>query len=399
MKQASNSLLTFSQILFRANLSVPALPRVKAGANGRHFTPFNIYWKNVEQLCSILPGLSCSPRSYVRSWLGEGRIRSLLYGFGIVLIAVATMTFSVWSAPGANDLVISLKKEASVRSATIVLKDVADLSGPDLDKVEKLSQISLGPSPEFGSVKTLSRHQIGQFIQAAVGPLRSEEISGAAAVQVRVKGRAISPEEIAPLLKAYIRKTSSWNESEIQIRSIRNLVGIELPSDGAELRFAPINAIWGHRSILAPVEIVRAGKTLRRLWITAEIDIHAVILVAAQKITLGKIVLPGDVVKKDMQIADLHAAYARNPEEVVGKAAGRIFSPGDPIPCEFFTNPSLVKSGETVQLRLERKGIVLTSQARAEQDGTLGQVIRVRNLDFSTIVKAQVTSRSQVMLQ
>jgi flagella basal body P-ring formation protein FlgA len=399
MKQASNSLLTLSQILFKANSSVPALPRVKAGTNDRHFTPFNIYWKNVEQLCSILPGLSCSPRSFVRSWLGEGRIRSLLYKFGIVLMAVGAMTFSVLIAPGANGLVISLREEASVRSATILLKDVADVRGPDLDTIEKLSQISLGPSPEFGSVKTLSRHQIGQFIQAAAGPVRSEEFSGAAAVQVRVKGGAINAEEVEALLKAYIRKASSWNESEIEISSIRNLNGIELPPDGAELRLSPIDASMGYKSILAPVEIVRAGKTLRRFWITAEIDIHAEILVAAQKITPGKIVQPGDVVKKNIPIADLHMAYARNPEEVVGKAASRIFSPGDPIPCQFFANPSLIKSGETVQLRLERKGIVLTSQARAEQDGKLGQVIRIRSLDFSTVVKAQVTGRSQVMLQ
>jgi len=49
-------------------------------------------------------------------------------------------------------------------------------------------------------------------------------------------------------------------------------------------------------------------------------------------------------------------------------------------------------------LRLQRNGIVLLSRGRAEQDGKLGQIIRVRNLDFSNVLKAQVTGRSEVML-
>jgi flagella basal body P-ring formation protein FlgA len=41
---------------------------------------------------------------------------------------------------------------------------------------------------------------------------------------------------------------------------------------------------------------------------------------------------------------------------------------------------------------------MLNSQARAEEDGKLGQMIRVRNQDFSTVIKAQVIGRSQVIL-
>jgi flagella basal body P-ring formation protein FlgA len=399
MKQAANSLLTLCHIIMTAMSSVPEIPRAKAGTNDRHRTPFNVYWKNMEHYRSMLPGLSCSPRSFVRSWLGEERIRSLFQGIGIVFIVAGTAVCSIRTASGADNLVVSVKEEAWVQSATILLKDVADLRGPNADALETLSRIPLGPAPEFGSVKTLSRRQIGQCIQAAAGPLRSEELSGAAAVRVHMKGRAVNPEEIASLFKAHIRKTSRWDESEIEIRSIGNGKGIELPPDGAELRISPVNALWGPKSIMIPVEIARQGKTLRSFWITAEIAIRAEVLVAAQKITPGKIVTPDDFLKKTIPIPDLHAMYARNSEEVVGKTAGRTISPGDPLLCEFFTSPLLVKSGETVQLRLERDGIVVISQGRAEQDGKRDQIIRVRNVDFLSVVKARVTGRSQVMVQ
>ena len=60
------------------------------------------------------------------------------------------------------------------------------------------------------------------------------------------------------------------------------------------------------------------------------------------------------------------------------KPRAGIFPQVIPLTSEAFSDPFLVHHGETVQLRLERNGILLTSSARAEQDGRLGQVIVVR---------------------
>jgi flagellar basal body P-ring formation protein FlgA len=398
MKQASNSLLTINPIPFTASTVVLALPRVKAGTNHRRLIPFCISWKSVKPFGSILPGFSCSPRSFVYSWLGEGRIRSLLHGIYCALLAVCAMAFFVRIAPGAEGLVIDLKEEVSIRSAAILLKDVADVNGPDRDVVEKLSKMNLGASPEFGSVKTLSRHQIDETIQAAIGALLDVKYSGSAAVQVRMKGRPVAPSEIGSLLKSYIMKTTSWKDSEIEIRSIANLNGVELPPEGAELRLSQTAAVMGRRNLTALLEIVQAGKTLRCFWIAAEIIVHADAWAAAKKIMPDQIVESGDFVKQSTSIEDLRTTYVRTLDEVVGKIARRSFSPGDLIVREAFTEPFLIKRGETVQLRLQRDGVILTSQARAEENGRLGQMIRVRNLDYSTVLKAQVTGRAQVML-
>jgi flagella basal body P-ring formation protein FlgA len=399
MKQTSDSLLTFCPIPFNAILGAPMLPRDKAGANNRNRTPFIVYREDSKYRCPVLLGLSRPLRSLVRYGLGEGRIRSLLHGIYLALLAVSLTVPSTQVALGSDGLVISLKEEAAIRSSVVLLKDVADMQGPDQDRLKKLAQISLGPSPEFGSVKTLSRHQIMALIQDAAGLLPDASLDGAAAVQIRLQGRQIDAGEIVPLLKARLLETTPWKDSEIEIRSIGNLKGIELPPGDVVLRLSSSAAIAGHRGFLAPIEIVHADKILRCFWITAEIGIHAKVLVASHKILPGKIVAEDDVVEKPTDITDLRAAYVRNAADIVGKMSRRKFSPGDILPREAFTSPFLVKHGETVQIRLERNGIVLTTVARAEQDGRLGQIIRVRNLDFSTVLKAQVTGRSQVTLQ
>jgi flagella basal body P-ring formation protein FlgA len=299
---------------------------------------------------------------------------------------------------GSEGLVLRLKKESAVRSDMVYLGDVAELHGPDPAQLEKLARIPLGPAPEFGSVRILNRHQIVVLIQSAAGPISDICFSGAAAVEIRLQGRQIDSGEIAPLVKSRLIQTTPWKESEIEIRSIGNLKGIELPPGESGLRLSSEASVAGRTTFLAPIEVVRSGKILRCFWITADIGIRARILTAARKIPPGKTVASDDVVEVLAEIADLRASYARKPEDILGKVSLRRFSPGDPIIREALADPFLVKQGETVRLRLEKNGIMLTSLARAEQAGRLGQVIKVRSLDFPAELKTQVTGRAQVML-
>jgi flagella basal body P-ring formation protein FlgA len=399
MKRALNSLLTLYPIPFTAILGAPAFPRDMAGADRRHLTPFIIRREIPQQYSSNLPGLSCPPRYLVCSWLGEERIHSLLHGIAFVLLVAAFVVLSAGSMFCANGIVVSLKEEVRIQSDSMSLKDVAELSGPDASQIKSLAQISLGPSPEFGKAKILYQHQIGVLVQDALGLLPNLSLTGAPAVQIRRQGRPIDPNEIIPLLKSFLLETTDWKESEIEIRSLGNLKGMELPLGEVQVRYSSSAAITGNRTLLVPIEIVQEGKVLHSLWVTANVVIHSKILVAAKRIPLGKTIGPEDVAESSIEIPNIRSVYARSLEDVLNKASRRSFLAGDSLTIDSFTNPIIVKNGEAVQLRLERNGIVLTSLGRAEQDGKLGQIIRVRNPDFSKVLKAQVTGKAQVALQ
>jgi flagella basal body P-ring formation protein FlgA len=229
-------------------------------------------------------------------------------------------------------------------------------------------------------------------------PFGDIQFSGTETVQVRTKGKPVDRDQIAVLLKSHIVRTTSWKESDIEICIIGNLDSVEMPPDGAELRFSQTPAIAGRRTINALFEIVQSGRTMRSFWVNADIILRTDAWVAAKDILPGKIVESSDFVKQWTPIQDLRAIYIRTLDEVMGKTARHRISAGDLIVREAFAEPFLIKRGETVQLRLQREGIMLNSQARAEEDGKLGQMIRVRNQDFSTVIKAQVIGRSQVIL-
>lgn len=398
MKQVSNSLLTSLKIPFKT-LPYALAPREYALVDGGHFTPFFAFLGITSKFCSHFPGLSCPPRNLVHSRLGEGRIRNLFHGMFMVLAVLFIAFLPVGESLAGERLLINLKDEAAVASDRVFLKDVANLRGPDSNQIEKLANISLGLTPTFGETAILSRHQIGELMKPVIGPLPLDVFAGASAVQIRLQGRQITADDIATILKSHLLETTTWRESEITIRSIGNLNGIELPPEDGVLRVSSNAAIMGQRRISAPIEMLYGGRSLRNFWITAEIGIRAEVLTATRKISSGTTLTSNDVTPKYVDISDLHGSYARNPEDIVGKTSRRTLSAGDPLTRENFAEPLLVKSGETVRLRLERDGLVLTSLAKAEQNGKLGQMIRVRNIDFSTLLKAQVTGRAEVKMQ
>jgi flagellar basal body P-ring formation protein FlgA len=399
MKQAVNSLLILLAYPFMAIMRILSIPRENNGIHGRHITPFFDF-----RVCGFFkellhPDISCSPRSNVHSRSGEGRIHSLPCMISRLLLFIGAVFMLSTVAFSSDTLSIRLKNESAIRSMTIYLGDVADLNGKNQSLVEILGKISLGRTPEFGSVRTLSRNQIDKYVQAETGETVVLNYSGAAAVQVRRKGSDIDEADVVTLLRSHIAETTGWNELEITVTSINNLQGLELPPGDSSVRISPSGTILGHRNLLAPLEILRNGTTFRSLWITADVEITSSILVATGKIVPGKVVAPDDVEVKTMTITDLRGAYARVPGDIVGKVARRNFSSGDPLTTEAFSEPFLINRGDMVSLRLERNGVILTSMVRAEQNGRMGQVIRVRNFEFSSVLDAEVTGHAEVSVQ
>ncbi len=314
----------------------------------------------------------------------------------LCLISAAIFTYS---DSAAESVCINLKEEAVVRADGVVLKDVADLQSADSKSIETLAQTPLCAAPPFGVTATLSRNQILDILRKNAGFAPDARFTGATIVQIRLEGKPVQPEEIARIIKRHIAETTSWKESEIEIQSVENLEGIDLPPGDVHLQVSSRSPVVGRGKIVFPVEALQDGKVRRMFWTTARIRIHAEMITAAKAIRPGMTVLAEDVIRSRKTISDVYVSCLRTPDEILGKISRRAFSPGDPLVREAFIHPYLVKSGETVHLRLERSGLVLTALGRAEQDGRLGQIIKVRSLEFSTLLNAQVTGKAEARIQ
>ena len=204
---------------------------------------------------------------------------------------------------------------------------------------------------------------------------------------------------LARTITLHIAGLTAWKPDEITVRSINWLNGAELPQGELTFRVLQKNIPANYHSLLLPIEALQDDRGVCTFWVVTDVGVRARVLRATHRLQYGSAVSPQDVAQQNIEIPDPRVTHLRNADEAVGKVLRRNLSPGDFLTRECLSQPLLVRSGDTVKLRLRSGAVSLAALAKAEQSGGLGQVIRVRNLEFSRPVRAEVTGPGEVTIE
>lgn len=118
---------------------------------------------------------------------------------------------------------------------------------------------------------------------------------------------------------------------------------------------------------------------------------------------LTRDIAPGEVLSLDDFIdapvqGALPVAVAISADQVVGQAARKPLRAGRPVGLSEVRAPILVAKGSLVTVRVSMPGIELSTTAKAIEQGTQGDVIRVLNLASNRVVQAVVTGPGQALV-
>ena len=108
------------------------------------------------------------------------------------------------------------------------------------------------------------------------------------------------------------------------------------------------------------------------------------------------VIYPGDVIRDDM-LADVPDAardgsgpFVNSRSLIVGKMARLTLLPGHAIPFSAVSNRKLVSNGAEVKLIFSEGGLLIMTTGSALQDGSIGDIVRVRNDDSGVTVSGAV---------
>jgi flagellar basal body P-ring formation protein FlgA len=108
------------------------------------------------------------------------------------------------------------------------------------------------------------------------------------------------------------------------------------------------------------------------------------------------VIYPGDVIREDM-LADLADPARDGPGPfveqralIVGKIARLTLLPGHAIPFTGVSNRKLVANGAEVRLIYSDGGLLIMTTGAALQDGSIGDIVKVRNDDSGVTVSGAV---------
>jgi len=108
------------------------------------------------------------------------------------------------------------------------------------------------------------------------------------------------------------------------------------------------------------------------------------------------VIYPGDVIRDDMLADAAEAArdgsgpFVEQRSLIVGKVARLTLLPGHAIPFSAVSNRKLVANGAEVKLTYSEGGLLIMTTGSALQDGSIGDIVKVRNDDSGVTVSGAV---------
>ena len=106
-------------------------------------------------------------------------------------------------------------------------------------------------------------------------------------------------------------------------------------------------------------------------------------------------IYPGEMIDADeltdhLLQSSIGAGIRRPVDILVGKVAKRTLLPGEPDPDNAVGEVDLVTRGTSVQLVFQQAGLIITAYASPLEDGSAGDLIRVRNIDSGATIIGMV---------
>ena len=113
--------------------------------------------------------------------------------------------------------------------------------------------------------------------------------------------------------------------------------------------------------------------------------------------TPKSVIYPGDVIRDDMLadrpeggVRDGGGPFVDDRALIVGKVARLTLLPGHAIPFAAVSNRKVVANGAEVKLIYAEGDLLIVTTGAALQDGSIGDVVRVRNSDSGVTVSGAV---------
>jgi len=300
---------------------------------------------------------------------------------------------------------IQLRGQSMARSETITVGDVAELSGGTSVLRERIRRIDLGDAPKVTETVKISASQIVFRLQLTDLPNSSFQLFGVKEVVVVPFVDTLSEERVIAQARDLILKSFSWPEEDLVVRLARPLA-VQLPK------------ISEKEKVNIKAELHTPGQEFGR----CQVDV-AILIDGERRLSfplhfetklLRAVPVCASAVARGEKFSDKNLRFEKRPvdstsrplptvESLSGKVAKRAMpagqvvaetdAEGDAVATE---GAALIKQRQIVKMLVPLGSVNVVARGEAMQEGKMGQVIRVQNVDSKKVVTGRVTGPDTV---
>lgn len=283
---------------------------------------------------------------------------------------------------------VTLKPEGTITGDKITLGDIFYDLPRDEDRV-------IGAAPTPGRTITLNARTLLR-IALATG-LDWRPTSTTETITLRRDASIIEPEAITNALTEALITNGVGGEFQINLGP--DAKTLYLPADlPATFAITALNLRPDHKSFEATIAAPSADQPRQVLSLKGQIQPVISVPVLTRNMEPGRIITQSDIEYRPIRDLDLGPDIIADPNALIGKTPRRMVAAGRPIKNAEIAAQTLVQRGSLVLLTLNAGALNLSTEAKALEDGAIGDVIRVVNTTSNQTLQATVTATNQVTI-
>ncbi len=118
-----------------------------------------------------------------------------------------------------------------------------------------------------------------------------------------------------------------------------------------------------------------------------------------KRVANGNVIKAHDIKWIEKRETDVSKNIILNPENLIGKTPRRFMAEGDMIREDSVMLPLIVKKGNMVVMSLTNEFMTITMRGQAQEDGALGDIVRVMNTKSNQVIHGEVIGADRVKVQ
>ncbi len=318
----------------------------------------------------------------------------------IIIVITCLLTAGQFCSASSDDktdnstLQVYLPRDITVKDDTIRMGQIAVIRGPEA-LAAKADEITLGQI-SAGQEIVIDRQTILSRLACNEIPASSVVLSGAEKITVKKQQRIISGSKFIEHAKSFLEKNQPAG-SVCQMASVKMPADLIVPVEAKDVQLvccqvqgSPAGQATVHIAVLAGGKEIGAREANFRLKYNCRAAIAAVDIPAG-------VTLSSDNIKIENAASNLPEPADWKPP--FGLIAKRKLAANTAIRADMVSSArpaTVVRRNQTVVIKIEKGGLLITAVGKAMQEACAGDYIKVRNVDSQRIIVAKVNDDGTV---
>lgn len=300
----------------------------------------------------------------------------------------------------AEGIFITIPPEAKVDGPFVTLADVAEIKGDDSERISRLGQLKIGSAAAPGGHVVLTKELLGIRLAAEGFDLRNITWNLPEMVTVTTNFQTVNGQTMIDKGITTIKEQigSGVSSADLTIMPIGSVQDILTPVGNIVLNSSVPYGVKYNTPTTVRMAVNVNGQSFSAINLRFDVKVYRQVAVAASQISQGEALTSEKLRYEKVSIGRLPSTYFTDMNKIIGLETRRPLTPGTVITDIMLNKPIVIKRGSVVNIIARIGSMEVTTVGKAMQDGYVGQLIRVQNMNSNKFISGKVLDETTVQV-